>query len=112
MNGETVTWHRRVDTGKLDRYRKPILVDADTDIDDVLVAPSFGNETAGTADDTSSTQITLYFTSPLGTSADDEFTVRGVRYKAVGPEADWSTGFTDWNPGSALQLDRREYVGG
>lgn len=110
--GETVTWHHRVDTGRRDRYNKPILEDADTPIDDVLVAPSFGDETAGTADDTSSTKITLYFTAAVGASAADEFTVRGVRYKAVGPEADWSAGFTDWNPGSALQLDRKEYVGG
>jgi len=112
MTGESVTWHHRTDTGQRDRYNKPILADVDTGIDDVLVAPAFGDETAGTADDTSSTRITLYFPAAIGCTPSDEFTVRGVRYKAVGPETDWSTGFSDWNPGTALQLDRKEYVSG
>jgi hypothetical protein len=112
MTGETVTWHHRTDTGKRDRYNKPILTDADTPIDEVLVAPNLGDEVTGTDADTSNTRITLYFPAVVGIGPDDQFTVRGTRYKVFSSEADWSTGMTDWNPGSVVQLSRTEYVDG
>jgi len=111
MAGETVTWHHRTDTGRRDRYNKPILTDADTPLDDVLVAPNLGDEVTGTAENTSSTQITLYFPAVAGISSDDELTVRGIRYKVLADEADWSTGMSDWEPGSVVQLERKDYVG-
>ena len=43
MTGETVTWHHRADTGKLDRYRKPIYTDVDDALENVLVAPNLGD---------------------------------------------------------------------
>jgi len=110
MTGETVTWHHRTDTGQRDRYNKPILTDADTPLDDVLIAPNLGDEVTGTAENTSSTRITLYLPAVAGISADDELTVRGTRYKVIGDEADWSTGMSDWQPGSVVQLERRGYV--
>ena len=112
MTGETVTWHHRTDTGKLDRYRKPIYADADDAIEHVLVAPNLGDEVTGTDADTSDTRISLYFPSVVGIGPDDQFTVRGTRYKVFSSEADWSTGMTDWNPGSVVQLSRTEYVDG
>ena len=48
----------------------------------------------------------------VGIGPDDQFTVRGTRYKVFSSEADWSTGMTDWNPGSVVQLSRTEYVDG
>ncbi|OII10524.1 hypothetical protein BIU97_10375 [Curtobacterium sp. MCBA15_009] len=111
MTGETVTWHHRTDTGKRDRYNKPILADADTPLDDVLIAPNLGDEVTGTAENTSSTRITLYLSAVAGISADDEITVRGTRYKVLADEADWSTGMSDWKPGSVVQVERKAYVG-
>jgi hypothetical protein len=110
MLGETVTWHHRTDTGRRDRYNKPILEDADDELTEVLVAPNLGDEVTGTADDTSNTRITLYLTARAGVHASDEVTVRGVRYKVISDEADWSTGFSDWNPGTVLQLSRSEHT--
>jgi hypothetical protein len=111
LTGETVTWHHRTDTGQRDRYNKPIYADADTPIDEVLVAPNLGDEVTGTAENTSNTRITLYLPAKAGITPADELTVRGTRYKVLSDEADWSTGMSDWNPGSVVQLDRKEYVG-
>ena len=112
MAGETVTWHHRAATGEVDRYNKPIFADTDDDIEHVLVAPALGDEVTGSSDDTSSARMTLYFGSVVGATADDQFTVRGIRYKVQADEADWSTGFSNWNPGSLVQLARSEYVDG
>ena len=112
MAGETVTWHHRAATDELDRYNKPVFADTDDDIDDVLVAPALGDEVTGSSDDTSSARITLYFGAVVGVAPDDQFTVRGERYKVLGNESDWSTGFSSWNPGSLVQLTRTEYVDG
>lgn len=110
MAGETVTWHHRTDTGQRDRYNKPILTDADTPLDDVLIAPNLGDEVTGNAENTSSTRITLYLPAVAGIGSDDELTVRGTRYKVLADEADWSTGMSDWKPGSVVQLERKDYV--
>jgi len=110
MTGETVTWHHRTDTGTRDRYNKPILEDTDDDLDGVLVAPNLGDEVTGTAEDTANTRVTLYLPTPIGVSAADEITVRGLRYRVIGNEADWSTGLSDWNPGAVVQLSRSESV--
>lgn len=112
MTGEPVTWHHRADTGTKDRYNKPIYTDVDTTIDGVLVAPNLGDEVTGSADDTSNTRTTLYFPNQVGIDPDDLFTVRGTRYKVFSSEADWSTGMSDWNPGSVVQLARKEYTDG
>jgi len=112
MAGETVTWHHRDATGRVDRYNKPIFEDADDDIEDVLVAPNLGDEVTGQDDNTSNTRITLYFPAQVGIGPDDQFTVRSVRYKVHSSEADWSTGFSSWDPGSLVQLTRTEYVDG
>ncbi|MCS5487377.1 hypothetical protein NY588_09585 [Curtobacterium flaccumfaciens pv. beticola] len=109
---ETVTWHHREDTGQRDRYNKPIYADLDDPIAGVLVAPNLGDEVTGSEQDTSNTRVTLYFPAVVGIGADDQFTVRDARYKVVSSEADWSTGMTDWNPGSVVQLSRTEYVDG
>jgi hypothetical protein len=110
--GETVTWHHRVDTGTRDRYNKPVYADADTPIDDVLVAPNLGDEVTGAEEDTSNTRISLYFPARVGIDPDDQFTVRGIRYRVFSSEADWSTGMSDWDPGSVVQLSRTEYTDG
>jgi hypothetical protein len=112
MAGETVTWHHRVATTEIDRYGKPVFELIDESIDSVLVAPNLGDEVTGTDADTSSTRITLYFDAQVGIGADDQFTVRGTRYEVTSGEADWSTGFSDWDPGSVVQLARTEYVDG
>lgn len=112
MGGESVTWHHRTDTGQRDRYNKPILTDTNTTLDDVLIAPNLGDEVTGTAENTSSTRITLYLPTVAGITAADELTVRGTRYKVLADEADWSTGMSDWQPGSVVQVDRKEYVDG
>jgi hypothetical protein len=95
-----------------DRYNKPVFADTDEAIEDVLVAPALGDEVTGSGDDTSSARITLYFGTVVGVAPDDQFTVRGDRYKVLGNESDWSTGFSHWNPGSLVQLTRTEYVDG
>lgn len=112
MIGESVTWHHRVDTGRRDRYNKPVYEDTDDVLADVLVAPNLGDEVTGSEEDTSNTRITLYFPTRVGVDADDQFTVRGTRYKVFSSEADWSTGMTDWNPGSVVQLSWKEYTDG
>jgi hypothetical protein len=114
MAGESVIWHHRTGTGRRDRYNKPILEDVDDELTEVLVAPNLGDEVTGSADDTSSARITLYLADRdgvrAGILASDEVTVRGVRYKVISDEADWSTGFSDWNPGTVVQLARSEHT--
>ena len=112
MVGETVTWHHRTDTGTRDRYNKPVYVDVNTTVDNVLVAPTLGDEVTGVEEDVSNTRITLYFPKVVGIGPDDFFTVRGNRYTVASSEADWSTGMSAWNPGSVAQLSRSEYVHG
>lgn len=112
LTGETVTWHHRVDSGQRDRYNKPILTPTDTSLSNVLVAPNLGDEVTGDDQNTSNTRTTLYFEARVGIDPDDEFTVRGNRYKVFSSEADWSTGMSEWDPGSVVQLSRTEYVNG
>ena len=112
MAGETVIWHHRAATGEVDRYNKPVFADMDDDIESVLVAPTLGDEVTGASEGTSSARMTLYFDSVVGADEADEFTVRGIRYKVQANEADWSTGFSNWDPGSLVQLARTEYVDG
>lgn len=115
MSGETVTQHTRT-PGPPDRYQKPTFVTSDLTIEGVFVAPggsaALGGETATVGSDTNTVSLTLYLPPGHPVDPHDSFTVRGIDYEVDSDPADWSSGFSDWDPGSAVRLTRSEYVDG
>lgn len=109
MSAETVTHITRT-PGEPDRYGKPTLVETETPIDGVGVAPTSSETDPETGLVIAQRGMILYLPSTVHASADDSFIVRGITYKVDGASKDWVSMFEDWAPGNVVVLKEAEFI--
>lgn len=105
--GETVTRHHWAQ-GEPDGYGGYESTWSDTDVENVGVAMTTVQEPAGDGTYRLVRQCTLYFRPALAVDSEDEFTVRGDRYKVESGEAlsVWRSPLTGTVAGSEVTLRR------
>lgn len=105
--GDTVTHHRATTTR--DEYGHSVRTFEDTVIHNVTVAP--GSSTEPRDGDNLYrvvTKPTIYLPAGIAVSAQDEFTVRGLRFGVEGVPFTYVHPVSGWSPGTPVTLRRDE----
>lgn len=104
-SGEDITVTSRT-AASTDDYGNATYTTSTRTIEDVPVAPRTSGDVTENGRDGQVIGLTIYPPADCGIVADDEIGVRGGTYRIVGDPALWSSPWSGWDPGLAIDLER------
>jgi hypothetical protein len=104
--GETITWHRHT-AGAPDAHGNATSTWTDVQVSGVAVAPRQGEEPRNNRDMVI-LGLTVYMPAGTAIGAQDEVTVRQVRYRVVGEPGVWTNPYSGDTKGVQAALEQVE----
>jgi hypothetical protein len=101
---ESITQIQQSSAGT-DPYGEPIIVTTEVELM-AIVGARTGSKTVGAGEVTVTSGLNVFLPPNTLVQNDDVFVVRGERYVLDGEAFDWRNGLGNWNPGTALSLQR------
>lgn len=101
---ESITQIRQSSAGT-DPYGEPIIVTTEIELM-AYVGARTGSKVVGAGEVTVTSGLNVFLPSGTVVLNDDVFVVRNERYVLDGEAFDWRNGLGNWNPGTAISLQR------
>jgi hypothetical protein len=101
---ESITQIRQSSSGT-DPYGEPIIVTTEIELE-AYVGARTGSRIVGAGEVTVTSGLNVFLPSGTDVQNDDVFVIRGERFVLDGEAFDWRNGLGNWNPGTAVSLQR------